>query len=109
MRQKFFFWSAACVLWIAASCALQMPRIAVVDRIVHDDHAVLLVGDPPALEVVAPVAELPAGVREGHWLWVELDDHRVAWAAIDEEATERAKARVRTKMEKLGERGRRGD
>jgi hypothetical protein len=97
-------WIAACVL---GGCVAEVPRVAVVDRIVDGEHAVLIVGDPPELEVITPVARLPRDVREGHWLEVVLEDGRVVGATIDRAATEAARDRVRLKLEKLRERGRR--
>lgn len=84
-----------------------MREVAAVDRIVEGRHAVLLVGDPPHREVTAPLDALPADVREGHWLRVELDADRLVSAEIDESATERARARARAKLDALRNRGRR--
>ena len=86
-----------------------MHQVAVIDRIVDNEHAVLLVGDPPERELRVPLASLPAEVREGHWLEVELDADRLVSAMIDQGATERARARVRSKLDALRNRGRRLD
>lgn len=98
---------------IVAGClfALSEPdpdrerEVAVLDRIVDGEHAVLLVGDPPERELVAPAEALPAGARGGHWLEIELEDGDLVGAEIDHEATERAAERVREKLERLREEG----
>lgn len=85
-----------------------MRAVAVVDRIVDGERAVLIVGDPPEREVDISAADLPPGAREGHWLCVEMDGDRVVSASVDEDATARAKDRVRAKMEALRRRRGRG-
>jgi hypothetical protein len=82
-------------------------EVAVVDRIVDGERAVLLVGDPPTREVTAPLEALPAGAREGHWLEVEIEGDRLASATIDQRATERARDQARKKRDALRRRGRR--
>lgn len=73
------------------------------------EHAVLIVGDPPERELVVPVDDLPEGAREGHWLQVELEGDRLTRASVDQVATDRARGRVRAKLEALRKRGRRLD
>ncbi len=83
-----------------------MAERAVIDRIVDETYAVLLVGDPPVREVSVEVSELPPGAREGHWLFVDLAGDRLEAADIDEEGTRRARSRVREKLGALRRRGR---
>jgi hypothetical protein len=106
MKTKFFPWTVQLLAWLAAACALDSPELAVLDRIVDGEHAVLLVGDPPDRELVVPVTELPEGIREGHWLWVVISDGRLLEVIIDEEATEEARQRARAKLDELRARGR---
>jgi hypothetical protein len=94
------------VAWLLAACALEAPEVAVIDRIVDGEHAVLLVGDPPERELVVPVASLPAGAREGHWLWVVIVDGGLVEVIVDEDATEQARQRARAQLDELRERGR---
>ncbi len=84
-----------------------MCEVAVIDRVVDGERAVLLVGDPPGREEVVPLAELPADAREGDWLQVTLRDGEIVSATVDREATARARDRVRAKLEALRQRGRR--
>lgn len=79
---------------------------AVVDRVVDGIHAVLLVGDAET-EVVVPLARLPDGAREGTWLRVRFDGPALAEARLDPDETERARARIAAKLERLRRRGRR--
>jgi hypothetical protein len=76
-----------------------MKMKAVIDRF-EGDKAVLLVGEEQDALVV-PRAKLPKGVKEGHWLKVDVKDDRVLSAEIDEEETSRAKERINEKLAKL--------
>jgi hypothetical protein len=80
-----------------------MIEKAVIDRF-EGDVAVLLVGDKER-QVVVPRKSLPAGVKEGHWLKVELDGDNLVSAVIDAEETAKMKQRIAGKLEQL----RRGD
>jgi hypothetical protein len=84
-----------------------MREVAVVDRIVDGEHAVLLVGAEPRREVIVPIGALPDEVREGHWLTLELEGDRVVRAEIDRGATDDARDRVKSKLDALRARGRR--
>ena len=84
-----------------------MREVAVVDRIVDGVTAVLIVGDPPERELAIARDALPAQVREGHWLAIELEGDRLVSAEIDEQATENARKGVRAKLDELRRRGRR--
>lgn len=79
-----------------------------VDRIVDEAHAVLLVGTEER-ELVVPLEELPEGTQAGHWLRVRLEGERVTEATIDQEATEEVRDRIAEKLERLRRRGRRRD
>jgi hypothetical protein len=76
-----------------------MKMKAVIDRF-EGDKAVLLVGEEQDALVV-PRAKLPKGVKEGHWLKVDVEDDRVLSAEIDEEETSRAKERIDEKLARL--------
>ena len=76
-----------------------MKTKAVIDRF-EGDKAVLLVGEEQDALVV-PRAKLPKGVKEGHWLKVDVEDDRVLSAEIDEEETSRAKERINEKLARL--------
>jgi hypothetical protein len=68
-----------------------MKTKAVIDRF-EGDKAVLLVGVEED-RLIVPRASLPAGLKEGQWLQVDVEDDRVLSATIDEaETTERTKA-----------------
>jgi hypothetical protein len=76
-----------------------MKMKAVIDRF-EGDKAVLLVGEEQDALVV-PRTILPKGVKEGHWLKVDVEDDRVLSAEIDEEETARAKERINEKLARL--------
>lgn len=76
---------------------------AVVDRF-EGDLAVLLL-DQGRGQIDVPRAALPPGVREGTWLSVTWRDGTIDHIAIDEAATEAARARIADKLARL----RRGD
>lgn len=77
-----------------------MIQKAVVDRF-EGDWAVLLVGDREK-KLPVPRTRLPRGVREGHWLKVDLDDEgKYQRAVIDEEETARARQRIAEKLDRL--------
>jgi hypothetical protein len=80
-----------------------MIEKAVVDRF-EEDMAVLLVGEKER-QVVVLRKSLPARVKEGHWLNVELDGEKLVSVALDEEETDKVKQRIAEKLEWL----RRGD
>ena len=76
-----------------------MIEKAVIDRF-EGDLAVLLVGDRER-QLVVPIKSLPAGVKEGQWLEVELAGDRLVSAIIDEEETSKVKARIAEKLARL--------
>jgi hypothetical protein len=78
---------------------------AVVDRMVEDRQAVLLVGET-ARELLVPVSALPAGTQPGMWLKVEFDGDQLISATIDEEYTQQVLERVKEKLAQLRKRGR---
>lgn len=82
-----------------------MEDRAVVDRIVEDSQAVLLLGET-ARELLVPVSALPAGTQPGMWLKVEFDGEQLISATIDEEYTQQVLERVKEKLSLLRKRGR---
>ncbi len=107
MRRNLFWWLCHACLWLIIAGLDASYEVAVLDRIVDGEHAVLIVGDPPEREVVVPADELPAEVRDGGWLRVELEGDRLHSATVDETATEEARERIREKLEALRAQGRR--
>jgi Protein of unknown function (DUF3006) len=76
---------------------------AVIDRF-EGRVAVLLVGtDQRVMDV--PRDRLPAGVRAGQWLRVQLNGDALIHAELDADATEAARQRIQDKLARL----RRGD
>jgi hypothetical protein len=72
---------------------------AVVDRF-EGAYAVLTIeGQQGSLDI--PRQQLPPGVREGHWLLVEIVDGQLISAQIDETATQAARQRIQDKIERL--------
>lgn len=80
-----------------------MTEKAVIDRF-EDGWAVLLVGEEER-RLSVPRKQLPRGVREGHWLQVELEGDTLLSATIDQEGTAQARKRIAEKLARL----RRGD
>ena len=78
-----------------------------IDRVKGDRQAILLVGERE-VERVVPLERLPAGSGPGTWLQVQFDGDMLIQAVIDEEETERVKARVQDKLEALRRRGLKG-
>ena len=76
-----------------------MIEKAVIDRF-EEDKAVLLVGDQER-KLVVPRKSLPRGVKEGHWLKVEITGDKLLSALIDEQETARARQRITEKLERL--------
>jgi hypothetical protein len=76
---------------------------AVIDRF-EGDKAVLLVGEEED-KLIVPRASLPTGVKEGHWLQVDVEDDRVLSATIDEIETKNRAKMIEEKLARL----RRGD
>ena len=72
---------------------------AVVDRF-EGNKAVILVGDGSE-QLVVNRAKLPAGVREGSWLRADIADDVLLSAELDEEETDNARARIRSKLDTL--------
>lgn len=82
-----------------------MSEKAVVDRIVDDEHAVLLVGDDEQ-ELVVPRSTLPAGTEAGGWLRITRDsDGTVVSLTPDPAETEAIRARIADKLAQLRQRG----
>jgi hypothetical protein len=83
-----------------------MAEKAVVDRIVDNQYAVLLVGEDE-VEHVVPVSSLPDGTQPGTWLQVQFEDDVLLNATIDIEESEQVKKRIEEKLARLRRRGRR--
>jgi len=66
---------------------------AFIDQI-NEGKALLLLGDDESVKVTVPVEWLPEGVREGQAMHLAF--------SLDFEATEKAKARVQSLLDKLG-------
>jgi len=83
-----------------------MEEHAVLDRIVDDHQAVLLVGETER-EHIVPLSVLPPDTRSGTWLTVEFEGDRLITAVIDEERTQQILERVKRKLAQLRKRSRR--
>ena len=79
---------------------------AVIDRIVDEKTAVILVGDDEQ-EHHCPVDKLPIGAREGTWLWVQVENGEIVSLEVDQEETDIVHRRILEKIDKLRKRGRR--
>ena len=75
---------------------------ATIDRF-EEDKAVLIVGDSGS-EYIVPRSSLPHGVVQGLWLLVEVIDHRIINAEIDEEETAKVEKRIAKKIASLRQR-----
>ncbi|MBU8905001.1 DUF3006 domain-containing protein [Desertibacillus haloalkaliphilus] len=73
---------------------------AVLDRIVDDSSAVLLVGNRQD-EVILPVHQLPENAREGTWLLVRIEEGKLEDVRIDTTETLDNKKRIQEKMVRL--------
>lgn len=87
-----------------AKSAQQNNVRAVVDRIVDDLHAVLLIG-PQEIERVVPRSTLPPDAVEGTWLLVQFQDEQLVAAVVDETAVDAARQRIDVKAQLLRRRG----
>lgn len=83
-----------------------MEEKAVIDQVVDERHAVLLVGENER-EHVVPLVRLPPGAKAGTWLRVRFDGEKLVDATVDPEETERVRQRISEKMTQLRQRGRR--
>jgi len=72
----------------------------VLDRVEDGGQAVLLLGEEQ-VERVVPISRLPEGATPGTWLKVRFSGDQLIEAVIDPDATERARRRIRDKMEQL--------
>jgi hypothetical protein len=82
-----------------------MAVSAVLDRVVDNKHAVLLVGEEEQEQTV-PIEQLPANCPPGSWLrkTAASDDQPARWE-LDPEATEAAQKRISGKLDQLRQRG----
>ena len=76
-----------------------MKEKAVIDRF-ESNLAVILLKDGQE-QLVVPTNSLPSGVKEGHWLQVEIEGGKVISATIDEEETAKVGERIADKLERL--------
>ncbi|MDQ0258059.1 hypothetical protein J2S74_005523 [Evansella vedderi] len=81
---------------------------AVIDRIVDEEHAVLLVGEKET-EKIIPVSHLPEGAEEGTWLTVECDGDSILSIELNQTETNNTRGRIKSKMELLRHRSKRRD
>jgi Protein of unknown function (DUF3006) len=72
---------------------------AVIDRF-EGNLAVLLLNEGQE-QLIVPRKSLPRGVKEGHWLQVEIENGEVRNAVIDQEETAKAKQRIAEKLARL--------
>lgn len=73
---------------------------AVLDRIVDDATAVLLVG-PNEVEVHVPADALPDGATDGTWLVLDLDGDMPRVIAIDQRRTDDQRANLENRMARI--------
>ncbi|MDQ0255451.1 hypothetical protein J2S74_002833 [Evansella vedderi] len=73
---------------------------AVIDRIVDDKYAVIIVGDEEN-EHVIPLEQVVDGAKEGTWLHVVIKNNKIIEMLIDQETTNSTKRRIQNKMELL--------
>jgi hypothetical protein len=76
------------------------PDRAVIDRIVDEAIAVLLVG-PTEGEVHLPVDQLPDRASEGDWVIVDLDADPPTVMSIDDELTAARRDELEQRMERI--------
>jgi hypothetical protein len=74
-----------------------MKTKAVIDRF-EADQAVLLVNEKP---MVFQRKSLPAGLKEGDWLLIEVEGKRLVTAEYDEAETKKTKERIAEKLARL--------
>ena len=76
---------------------------AAIDRI-DEGVAVLLIG-PEERELSVPVGQLPPVVQAGDWLRVTIVNGRLKKAELDREETQKRRERIKTKLDKLFNKG----
>jgi hypothetical protein len=76
---------------------------AVIDRIVDEKHAVLLIGENEEEKVIS-CSLLPEGAGEGSWLNVQFRGDQLVSIAVDQDETEERKKRIQSKMDLLRQR-----
>jgi|WetSurMetagenome_2_1015567.scaffolds.fasta_scaffold1061640_2 hypothetical protein len=74
-----------------------MKTKAVIDRF-EGDQTVLLVNEKP---MVFRRKYLPAGLKEGDWLLIEVEGKRLVTAEYDEAETMKTKERIAEKLARL--------
>ena len=76
---------------------------AVIDRIVDDTTAVLLIG-PEETEKQVRVEDLPEGAAEGDWLILDVDQDPFTIVDIDTELTDARRAAIDDKLDRIRQR-----
>lgn len=81
---------------------LKVP--GVIDRIVDQEHAVILVGET-GWELVVQASRLPPGAREGDWVLLRFDSGESVSIQYDPDQTLAARDRIQEKLGALKTRG----
>lgn len=76
---------------------------AVIDRIVDDTTAVLLIG-PEETEKHVPVGDLPDGASEGDWLILDVYHDPFVIVSIDTDLTRARQAAIDEKLDRIRQR-----
>jgi hypothetical protein len=76
---------------------------AVIDRIVDDTTAVLLIG-PEETEKQVRVEDLPEGAAEGDWLILDVDQDPFTIVDTDTELTDARRAAIDDKLDRIRQR-----
>jgi hypothetical protein len=80
-------------------CDAKMKIKTTIDRF-EEDNAVLIIGENKD-EYIVPRPSLPHGVVIGLWLLVEVEDHHVINAVIDEEEASKVRERLAEMIARL--------
>lgn len=103
-------WLVAHVLSLAAAGLQPDPQpgdlkvSGVIDRIVDQEHAVILAGET-GWELVVAASRLPPGAREGDWVLVRFEGEESASIQHDPGQTMAASDRIQEKLGALKTRG----
>lgn len=76
---------------------------AVLDQIVDENYAVLLIGEEEKEFIIAK-DKLPVNVEEGSWLLLTIIGDQISDIMVDQEETYKASQRIRDKMALLRKR-----
>lgn len=89
--------------WLGPA-ALPHEQVGVIDRIVDDALAVILI-DGEREELLVPAGDLPVGARAGVWLILHQDASGALSFEIDHTRTAAALERIEAKLQALRNRG----